>query len=335
MKKQDLLTALEIVKPGLASKELIEQTTAFAFVKGRVVTYNDEISISHPVKGLDITGAVQASELYSLLGKLKKDEIEMKIDGSEVVLKSGRSKAGLTIHEQIKMPLEELGESEDWEKLPEDFMHFMEFVVGSCSRDQSDPVLTCVHVDQKGIVESSDGFRVARGEVGQEFPIESFLIPASSVIELIKLDPVWVASGQGWVHFRTADKTEISCRIFEDEFPNCDKHLDVQGMELSLPRTTLDILDRAGVFAKRDYFLDEAVTITLEKNRITLESRSESGWFEESANMKYEEEPLSFAVTPTLLKGILEETLDCVLSDRMLKFEGAGWEYATALKSTG
>ena len=48
----ELKEALERVRPGLASKDIIDQATSFAFLKDRVVTYNDEISISHPVKGL-------------------------------------------------------------------------------------------------------------------------------------------------------------------------------------------------------------------------------------------------------------------------------------------
>ena len=44
--KKELQEALERVKPGLASRELIEQSTSFAFMRDRVVTYNDEISIS-------------------------------------------------------------------------------------------------------------------------------------------------------------------------------------------------------------------------------------------------------------------------------------------------
>ena len=58
--RQNLQKALEIVKPGLSNKEIIEQTTSFAFIDGKVVTYNDEISICHPVEGLTLEGAVKA-----------------------------------------------------------------------------------------------------------------------------------------------------------------------------------------------------------------------------------------------------------------------------------
>jgi DNA polymerase III sliding clamp (beta) subunit (PCNA family) len=332
MKKTELLQALETVKPGLASKELIEQATSFAFIDGRVVTYNDEISISHPVEGLDIIGAIQAEELYKLLGRLKKEEIEIEASDSEITLKSGGTKAGFTLHNEIKLPLKELDNIEDWKKLPEDFIHFMKFVVGSCSRELSEPILSCVNVNNEGFVESSDNYRMARGEIGEPIPTKSFLIPATSVIELIKIDPTYIAEGGGWMHFRKDEGTQISCRIFEDPFVDIEEHLDVKGMELSLPRTLPEMLNRVSVFAKRDYFLDEAIEISLEKNKVKLECRSEEGWISESANIRYDEEPLSFSITPFLLKGILSETSDCILSDRMLKFAGAGWEYVTVLK---
>jgi len=75
IQKEQLKKALETVKPGLAGKEIIEQSTSFAFMGDRVVTYNDEISISHPVEGLNLTGAIRAEELYQLLSKLKREEI--------------------------------------------------------------------------------------------------------------------------------------------------------------------------------------------------------------------------------------------------------------------
>ena len=76
--RKDLLKVLQLVRPGLAAKEIIEQSTSFIFTKGQVIAYNDEISVSHPVvKGLDLDGAVQANELFALLNKLTDDTIEL------------------------------------------------------------------------------------------------------------------------------------------------------------------------------------------------------------------------------------------------------------------
>ena len=91
VKKENLRNALEIVKPGLSNKELIEQSTSFAFIKGRVVTYNDEISISHPVEDLKNSGAIKAEELYALLSKIKEEEIDIVPQEAEILIKDGVS----------------------------------------------------------------------------------------------------------------------------------------------------------------------------------------------------------------------------------------------------
>jgi len=332
MKKQDLLVALENVKPGLASKEMIEQSTSFAFMNGRVVTYNDEISLSHPIESLEIEGAIQAEELYKLLNRLKKDEIEVEIKGSELLLQSGNTKAGLTLQQEIKLPLEEIGEQGKWKTLPEGFLPHVRRAMASCSRDMSRPVLTCVHVSKEGVVEGSDGFQITRCQLEKPMPVKTFLLPASASIEVIRLHPTKVAEGDGWVHFQTKEGTILSCRIFEDSFPDTEEFMKVEGVEIILPKQIDEILDRAAVFAKRDHFLDESVSLTIGEKRVVVESKSDAGWFKESARMRYNDSPINFSITPYLLRDILKETNVCVICENRLKFEGAGWEYITMLR---
>lgn len=332
--KAELQKALEIVKPGLANKEMIEHSTSFAFINGKVVTYNDEISLSHPVEGLEIAGAIQAEELYKFLTKLKKDEIEITIKDNQILLKAGpRSQAGLTLHQDIKLPLEEIGDVGKWKTLPEDFIRQVSFAVGSCSRDMSKPVLTCVHVTKEGIIESSDGFRITRCELGEKIPVKTFLLPATSATQLDKLNPTKIAEGEGWIHFKTDEGTVMSCRIFEDDFPDITPFMEVEGVEITFPKTIVEVLDRVSVFSKRDYFLDEHITITLEDNRLKISAKSLTGWSNEELNLKYSDDPISFDITPYLLMDILKETLTCIISENRLKFEGAGWIYITTLKS--
>ena len=160
--KRELQDALTIVEPGLANKEVIEQTTSFAFVKGRVVTYNDEISMSYPVKGLHLTGAVKADKLYALLKKikLKKDKegkvdenIDITLGEAEIEISYYSMKAGLALQSDIKLPLDqEIAEKGEWKALPEDFMPAIKFTMTCCSRDMSRPVLTCIHINKDGFI---------------------------------------------------------------------------------------------------------------------------------------------------------------------------------------
>jgi len=326
-----LKNALEQVQPGLANKELIEQSTSFAFMDGQIITYNDEISISHPVKELEtIKGAVKADELYRLLSKIKKEEVEILLEENEILIKSGRMKAGLKLQHEIKLPLEEIGKVGKWKDLPNDFVKALRFTMGVCSPDMSRPILTCVHVSKEGHVEASDSQRIARYEL-ENVPI-TFLIPATSTAELVKLNPIKIAQGQGWVHFQTKDNTIISCRVYDEEFVKVEQYLKMEGgIELTLPKSTDGVLEKARVFSKRDHLLDENVVITLQDKRMKIQAESESGRFEEEMNIRYDEEPISFTIIPYLLEDILSETNVCLLCEDRLKFEGENWQYVTAL----
>jgi len=331
--KEELKKALEIVKPGLANKEIIEQSTSFAFMKDKVVTYNDEISISHPISGLNITGALKAEELYQLISKTKKDEIEIIQKDNQIILQSGRSKAGLILQTDIKLPLEEIGEIEKWKTLPENFSKAVKFVSIAAGTDMSKPVLTCIHIDKSGYVEASDGFRIVKYE-NIKIPVNTFLIPASSARELIKLNPTKIAEGQegGWIHFQTNEGTIISCRVFEDKFPDTSELFKVEGVSLTMPAIVSEIIDRAIVFSKRDHSFDERVSIVIQNNKIKISAKSETGsWFEEDANMRFKDEKISFAITPYLLQDILKETYSFVINENMMKFEGTDWLYVTTL----
>jgi DNA polymerase III sliding clamp (beta) subunit (PCNA family) len=332
IQKTNLIQALEKVRPGLSAKEAILQSTSFAFLGGNVVTYNDEISLSHPVEGLEITGAVQATELYQLLKKLKQEEIDISVTDNEIQLVSGKTKAGLTLQTEIKLPLSEVERKSKWKILPEGFKDALRFAVSSCSKDMSKPVLTCVHVSKDGFIEGCDNYRVARWTLEGEFPTGTFLIPQSSVLELLKLEPIKVALDGGWVHFITDDKTTMSCRVIDDSFPDTSKLLNVKGVELSLPEGITEVLDRAGVFAKRDTTMDEDVTIALEKGKVRVESKSETGWFKEEVPNEYTGDDLKFDITPSLLKDILKETNSFQHCGRTLKFESGDWVYVVSLR---
>jgi hypothetical protein len=332
IQKETLKKALETVKPGLAGKEIIEQSTSFAFMGDRVVTYNDEISISHPVEGLNLTGAIRAEELYQLLSKLKREEIEVEITATEVILSSGKMKAGLILQSEIKLPLEEIGEISKWKTLPENFSEACQFVASSCSTDMSRAILTCVHITGNQ-VEASDAYQIAQFKFNSGLSAKTnLLIPATSIREVIKINPTKIALGSGWVHFQNEAGTVLSCRIFEDEFPDTSSHMEVEGIEITFPKTIGEILDRASVFSKQAVSTDETITITLDKNRVKIAGKSDSGWFEEEANIKFSEEKTSFMITPSLFRNILNRSNSCVLGSSKVKFSGENWDFMALLK---
>jgi DNA polymerase III sliding clamp (beta) subunit (PCNA family) len=334
MKKQDILDALTIVKPGLSNKEIIEQASSFAFIDGNIVTYNDEISIQHPVEGLDFTGAIKAEILYGLLSKVKSEEIEMTVNGNELSVVAGRTKAGITFQEEVKLPLDEINEKTKWKKLPADFSKYLQMSAGACSGDMSTPVLTCVHVVKEGYFMSSDNYKILQAKLTGPMPVESFLIPANSAIIVAKMNPNKISIGPGWVHFMTEARTIISCRIFEnDKYPDIVKVLETKGTTISFPVSLAKTLERTGIFAKREHIFDEVVELTIQNKKLIVKASCDQGWIEESLNMAYEGEPIKLFITPYLLKDILSRTSECVIGKNKLKFQSEDWIYVSALKN--
>jgi len=332
--KDELIKALEIVKPGLAQKEMIEQSTSFAFMDGRVVTYNDEISISHPVADLEIDGAVKADKLYGFLNKVKKDEIEFKVTESEIRMIVGKSKAGLVLQAEVKLPLDEIGAMGKWKEVPDGLLDAIRFCIFSCSNDMSKPVLNCIHVRKDtNQVESTNNLRATRHDFTGQLPVPSFLIPGSSARELHKYEITHIARGSGWIHFKTAEDTVFSCRVFSDDFPEMNHLFKVKGKEIKLPKTTADILDCAGVFSSKDHFLDNMVEVSLADKKLKITAKADSDWFKEEANIRYSDDPITFQIHTNFFKEICQQEGKCILASNMMKFQGDNWEHILALST--
>lgn len=331
--KMELQKALEKVRPGLAGKEIIEQSTSFAFMGGRVITYNDEISISHPVKDLNVTGAVKAQSLYAFLGKIKRDEIILEWEENQVVIKAGRSKAGLVLEQEIKLPVEEVGEIGKWAELPTGFLNALRFCYPCCSKDMSRPILTCVYVKEKEI-QASDSFQIVKYQLEKKIPVKPFLLPASAAHELVKYKVREVAEGQGWYHFKTEDGTIFSSRVFDGEFPSIAKFLKFDGVEIAFPKTSIQALDRAQVFAKNSDFAGIMATVEVEvsKDQIKFASKDESGWFEETIKTSYKGDKIKFITGAGFLINLLtHSSSSCVYGENRIKFNGENWTHVIAV----
>ncbi len=334
--KAQLQKALEIVKPGLANRknEMIDQSTSFAFIENTVMTYNDEISISHPVEGLNLTGAVRAEELYQFLNKVKKDEITISTTENEIVLKAGKAKAGFVLQQEITMPVRDIEQKTDWVDLPDGFLSALSFVVDSCSKDMSRPVLTCVHVSGGDYIQASDGFQITMCALPESSAeMQDVLIPATAVRELTKLAVKQIAYGEEWILFRTDDDTVFSCRMLSESYPNTSHLMEVKGQKITFSNRMSEILERAMIFTKQEHQFDEELEVVLTEGQVTVKGKNDYGWFEESAREKYKGEQASFRITPSLLKNVLTRSNTCTLGKERIKFQDQDWQYVAGLRN--
>jgi len=333
LKKSKLLESLEIVKPGLSSREFLEQSTSFAFLPGYVATFNDEISVRHPID-LDISGAVQAEELYGILTKLGSEEVALTMKDRELLISCGKFKAGISVEPEILLPLHDIPMEENGagRHLPEDFIKALSFVKFSASRDLSTPVLTCIYVHDH-YMDSSDNFRITRYRM-QEAVDSSFLIPASVVDVLSRYTFSEIMVMDSWVHFSNSKGTIFSVRTFDADFPDIPRKLDIYGTQVGLPRKLVDMLERASVVVKKDTRLDEEVLVRIEENEFIICGQGDVGWTEERANIKYKGDPISFRIAPEFLKN-MAQIRHCTIGQNIIKFQGENWEHVIALKSGG
>lgn len=332
--RKELLSALALVHPALDKKEGVEQSDSFAFFPDGIATYNDEISIFHPIN-VGIEGAIKGKELYALLGKVKEDELDLEIDGNQLVVYYGKknkngkqSEARIKLESKIFLPLSEMGMPSDWAELPAEACRAMEYCMFSCSSEKNKPLLQCVHLDRE-LAEATDNFRIMRYFLPDKelFPFH-LILHASVVRVLIDYNPNEVSTTDGWAHFRNKDGTVFSCRVMNaDEYPNLDKFLKAAdgGDKVKLPDDIGAALDRAGVFSSnkecgRD--ANERVRITLSPGELVVFAEGAGGSVREPSDIDYDGPATEFEVNPGFLKAMLSKTTQVQVTKGLLKFSG-------------
>lgn len=314
LNRKELLEALTLTSVGLAKQEIIEQSASFIFTKGRVFTYNDEVAVSHPVE-VDFEGAIPSKEFLALIKKLKTEEVELEISDGELLLKGSRAKAGIRLEAEIKLPIDEIGSPDGWVELPDNFCEAAKFCLFSASTDTSNQVLTCIHLTDS-YVESTDNYRATRYFLTESDAFEeSMLVPTFAIKEIIKFNPTEYTTTEGWIHFKNNKDVMFSCRMFDETFPEIGGHLEVEGEEIIFPSTLNEILDRASVMSD-----GERVTVIAAKNKLTIKTQGDSGWFEEVARIDYDGEEIEFEIQPEYLAQIMKHT-DTATVGKLLKFE--------------
>lgn len=335
IKVKEFKKALEIVKPGLANKEeTIDQVTSFAFTGNNVITYNDSICIYHPLKGIELTGAVKAEELYKFLNRINTDTIKVDIKEDSLTFKSGRKRAQFNKESEILLPLDDkkLTKKGKWFSIGEDFLDAVKMAVGSAAKSASAGKLACIHISEKGYIEGSDGYRLLRYKLKDKLKIKNDVVPpASSMSIVLKMNPTKMAVGRGWVHFKNKEGTTISCRVLDEDYIDEDKR-DIlfktkdKGIKLDFPKELSEILTEAEIFSANG-----EVIITVNKKKLIITSKSESSNFKDEIDIKSKSDDFAFQVTPYLLQDILKQTTSSkIFKDRLL-FEGESWKYVSLI----
>lgn len=327
--RKTLIKALDAVKPGLASREIIDQSTNFIFQDGRVFTFNDQIAVRHAID-LDLKGAVRAKEFHTLLNKTKQKEIELEVDKNQLLLHTKRSKAGIAMETEITIPIEEIGTPEDWTPLPKDFKAAMKLCYPAAGKDMSKPVLTNIFLNQDyALATDNDQISICRFD---DVNFDNILLPADTIKILIRYSIIEYAITDNWLHFKTKDDSIFSCRMFEGEFPDMIPFLEIDGDSLKFPAETEEILERAGIFSEAKFNQDGLVLVTIKNNWMNIKAEGDYGWIEEKTRIRHKEPAISFHISPVILKSILRNSHSVIINDHFMKIDGESNSYIVVLQ---
>lgn len=328
-----LIEVVGRVLPAVAKKETFEQADKLAFAGGRVVAYNDAISISARLPELgDIEGAIDGRRFHALLSKLSAETVTLERDGNaKLVLRGGRSKTAFDVL-PVALPIDQIDGTGDDVPLPSGFLAALGMSASCCAKTMNKPAVTCVRFGEDGL-EGADGFRAVRFH----FPdagLPTALLPATAAEEVVgfPVESVAVSDGGEWMRFVShGGDTTIYARLLSGAYPALAKFYVVDGDPIALPATLSEVLDRAGIFAKRDVRIDEEVEIELRPNQIVVGAKCDGADFSEIVRWEGKASA-AFAITPRLFVEALASGTSCVIGKGSIKFVGPSWEHVVALR---
>ncbi len=328
VKRTDVLKQLEAVTPGLAKKEIIEQSHCFVFLDGRVVTFNDETAVSVKTD-LDLTGAVVAEPLLALLRKLDDEELDVEVVDGELLVRGKKKRSGIRMESTVTLPVEGIETPEEWYKLPEGFLQAVGIVQSCVSRDASQFILTCIHIHPDWI-EATDTFQIARYclKTGVQTPL---LIRQAALKNVVGVDVTEFSVTENWFHFRNPLGLMLSCRRNTGKYPALSQYLQVEGVKIELPTGIDSVIDKAQIFSAGDDY--NLITVELRSGKIKITSQGSDGWYGEVVEAKYAGDEIKFRIVPMLLTEIVRKAKECMISQGKLLVDAGKWVYCTCLSS--
>ena len=325
--REEILKQLESVLPGLSPREVIEQSSCVVFKDDRVYTFNDEVSCSQECC-LSIQGAVQAMPFVSILRKMKEEFLEITVEEEELKIKGKNKKAGIRMETEIQLPIDSIEQPKKWRKLSDSFSEAVGMVKRCASKDETKLLLTHLHITPNWI-EACDNFQAARYliETGLK---KSVLVRKDSLKFVESLEMIKYSITKNWIHFKNVIGLVFSCRKLVEEYPELDHLFKVKGEDTTLPKGLTEAIERAEVFSN-DNAEDDQIVVRIKHDKIKIQGEGATGWFTEIKKAKYKGKSIGFAISPDLLKELIEQHNVCQVSEKCIKMQMGKFTYIASL----
>ena len=341
VKVEDLLKALNQVRPALATKELIPEMTHFIFDGETVSTYDDQISISFPFES-DFEFSVKGNDFYNIISKLDTDkEVTLSLDGETVKVKQGgrSAKFAQTDEKALEPYLDSLFEAmnAEFEELPNDFVNGLSMCYPCASGDPSTGILACVMIEDDRII-STDRIRV--GVYKLSSAIDSrVIIKASAAHKLVGYDLTHYHVSNSWVHFMCDSGAVFSIRLIEPEEDNLPdfeyliKETDKSKVKVTIPEKIKELIDFTSIMSEDEIYYKKAY-FTVEDKKIRIKCKTK-GRGEASATIKMKKavskKKIEFVINPTFLLYAVGLTKVLKFTKEKVLLKAGGFNYLIAL----
>lgn len=329
--RASLLQILESVQPGLSPKPIVEQSNAFIFSKGFVITLNGEISCRMKSSlAPEFTGAVAAGPLLDMLKQLPEDEISLEPQEGLLVIKGKGKRSRIRMESEILLPVASVESPKQWHTLPEEFTDAITIVHECASDDQTTPILTFLHITPRWI-EATDRYQMARYKIALPVP-KPTLVRKDSIKHIIQLDMTEMSLTDSWIHFRNPTGMVFSCLRFIEQYPTLDNELKiVNTTKARFPKGLVDAAKRADIFTRENTEVNR-VTIEIRENKMLLSGIGNSGDYEEYKDLNYTGPALKFLISPELLIEITKRHNDLEISPNAIFVNGGRFLYVNSLE---
>lgn len=326
--REELLHKMEAVSAGLATQEAVEQSSCFVFLDGNVITFNDEVACTMACP-MCFEGAVSAKPFMELLGKLVEEDVDVSVSesGSEVIVKGKRRRAGITLEAEITLPVGSIEKPVKWNPMDPEFSDAVSVVQHCAGKDPNYFHLMCIHITPDH-VEACDNYQMARYPIDTGLT-EDCMVKRNSLKHIVGLGMTEVSETSTWIHYRNPVGLTLSVRRETGIFRDITSILNTKGTPTTLPGGLAEAVSKAEIFTGET--ADNVVIVEFKKNKMRLKGIGSSGWYEEVKAVKWEDEPLSFSLSPKLLADITTRTNDCELAPGILKINGGRFVYVTSL----
>ena len=326
--RQELLQQLDQCRAGLATREIVEQSSCFIVKDGKLITFNDEICVRRDTN-LNFEGAISAEPFLAILAKLVEEEIEIEPLNGELLIKGKGRRSGIKMEADILMPLDALEDAGPWVQLHADFCEAVETVGQCAAKNDSRFAFNCIHIHPE-YLEACDNYQIVRYKLasGLESPT---LARQSALKHVSSMDMTEMSETKSWLHFRNPAGVQLSIRRYVEDFPDMSGVLDAEaGAKTTLPGGLAEALDKAKIFSDGNPDGNQ-VLVELRPNKMSIKGQGAAGWFQEKKMVAYDGPEIAFMISPDLLTEITKKHNECGITANRLKVSNGKFVYVSCL----